>query len=214
MARAGRVQHWKHGWIPLDDFARAQVAARKNRGHIGGATWGASHGGSFRMTGASADVMGIPGYRSFPDEFDEPYIRANATNLLRKIRDAEPRKKSLWHEEAMPVARFVGLRPGATIQLPLTAAGLTKEDASGYGTIRPGDDDGSKVRVMIEFAPGTKAYRYQAGEQITAGAFRVTDIRDDEADRLFDYEKQDWVGQPIKRVVLKQVGVFDPDSAK
>lgn len=31
MAKAGRIYHWKHGWIPLDAFARAQVADHRRK---------------------------------------------------------------------------------------------------------------------------------------------------------------------------------------
>jgi len=214
MAKAGRVYHWKHGWIPISPEAKAIVAARNSKNlKVGGAFWGSSRGRSFHMTGASADIMGgIDGFHWRLNDGSEKTVRHNAGNMLRKIRDAEPRTKPLYHEEAMSASRFLSFQPGQHVRLPLTATGPTLEDASGYGHIKPEQDDGSKVRVMMEFAPGVKAYRYQAGEFITAGGFRVKEIRDDEPDVLFDYKRQKSVAMPIKRIVLEQVSVFDPDA--
>lgn len=33
---AGKVRHWKHGWVPLDDYARAIVAGKKLKSNTGG----------------------------------------------------------------------------------------------------------------------------------------------------------------------------------
>jgi len=213
MAKAGKVHHWKHGWIPIDATAEAIVARRSKNLKVGGAFWGSSRGRSFHMTGASADIMGgIDGFHWRLDDGSQDAVRRNAANMLRKIRDAEPRTKPLFHEEAMSASRFLTFQPRQHVRLPLTATGPSLSDADGYGRIKPEEDDGSKVRVMLEFAPGVKAYRYQAGEFITAGDFRVKEIRDDEPDVLFDYKRQKSVAMPIKRIVLEQVSVFDPDA--
>jgi hypothetical protein len=127
---------------------------------------GSSNEWSRAITGASARLLGIPGYRHDPKRDAEHIARAYLTEVDR----ARPSTRALYSGHAMPPERLDEIGTGRTVRLPLTALSTDQSFARGFTT-------GTGVPVLLRFEKGTRAFRYTDVEWITAGTFVVKSMR-------------------------------------
>lgn len=123
--------------------------------------WGSSNEWSSRITGESARILGVSGYRPS----DSPAAADLARDFLRRIRRSRPTRSSLFSGHA----DVPGLVKGARVTLPLTACSPSSDTARQYAE---GDSP-----VLLRFAPGTLAMVYTDEESITAGTFTVVSVK-------------------------------------
>jgi hypothetical protein len=173
--------------------------------------WGASHSNSHQITGSSAKLMGISGYRP-PN--DEKLASNYAHRFLTAIKQSTGSDETLYHGfQNMAGTEY---KIGKRIKLPLTATSGDIEDSAGYG-IRLDPKDQEAEPTVYEFPTGTKFIGYSKwskqdqedfghkwAEAIVAGEFEVSDIREG--------QESAWRKRPYKIVTLKPVSVFNPDS--
>ncbi len=137
------------------------------------ALWGSSNAWSYAITGASAAMLGIPGYDQNRDARRPRAIQV-ARYMLRQIERAAPMKHVLYSGHVLSPDRVDELVAGARIRLPLTA---TTNDASVARTFTVG---ARGEPVLFRFAKGTKAYPYSHYlEWIVAGDFVIQRVRNE-----------------------------------
>lgn len=124
--------------------------------------WGSSHEWSSAITGASAEILTIPGYR-VPDD---PNAFTAARALLEALQRSPRSRKALWH--GRPLERIP--KPGEHVSLPLTAT--TPEKSEALRLSAQGD-----TQALFTFPAGTRALRYSDIERIVAGRFIVRKVR-------------------------------------
>lgn len=143
--------------------------------------WGASRGSSTMITGASAHLMGLPGYVHDDEEYlsgTEKERLALAHHALHVIHKSPGADEPLYH--GTRDARVKDLKPGDEIRLPLTATSGGRTMAESFAGIRGGGS-------IVHFPKGTPFYPHSEvepeyrdedmperwSEAITAGHFRV-----------------------------------------
>lgn len=213
LARPGRPRNAQRG-LP-------RVGEGESRG-----SWGASHGLSYSITGESAALMGISGFRRTSDDTDEHLF-----DYFSGYDTAQHRQQSIAHrflrtiyEGTQPsdVRRFHGtagqqwadVKPGDTVDLPLTATARDRGTVT-YGMDRSGERDGPDAPppYLIVFPKGTASagishewdengdYRLPTwDEAVVAGRFRVKARHDVRTPGIGYYT----------RIELEPVEVFDP----
>lgn len=124
--------------------------------------WGSSHEWSSAITGASAEILAVPGYR-VPDD---PNAFAAARALLEALQNSPRSRKKLWH--GRPLERIPRLEEH--VSLPLTATTTWKSEALRLSA--QGD-----TQAIFTFPAGTRALRYSDLEWIVAGRFVVRKVR-------------------------------------
>jgi len=124
--------------------------------------WGSSHEWSSAITGASAELLAVPGYR-VPDE---PNAFAAARALLEALQNSPRSRKKLWH--GRPLERVPSLEEH--VSFPLTATTPWKSEA-----LRLSAQGGTQA--LFTFPAGTRALQYSDLEWIVAGRFVVRKIR-------------------------------------
>lgn len=154
---------------------RAALDALKRSQHD---RWGASHSGSAAVTGHSAKLLTLEGYRT-PEDQEAELI---AKDYLAKISRSKPTRRWLYHGFA---GRW-SAGPGDIVRRPLTALSDDENQARGFAH---GPD-----AVLLKFTPGTKAMKYSAVEWITAGPFEVVEVTK---------EHDPFWGTPLTVVTLK-----------
>lgn len=170
--------------------------------------WGASHGNSYMIAGASAHLMGIGGY----DHDDHEYRSGTASerlalahHALHAIHRSKGSSEPLHHGTKSPAAK--ALKTGDEVRLPLTATTGMADMAQRYA----GELDEDPGTVM-HFPKGTPFYPHSEvsaadrkdyeldhrwDEAITAGHFRVGDT----------YAKDG-----LHHVHMEHLGTFNPHS--
>jgi hypothetical protein len=145
--------------------------------------WGGSHSTSYAMAGVSAALMGITGYRR--TAFEPPWLQAAATRFLRTIYEgSQPSTVRRFHGTAGQ--QWADVRPGQTVDLPLTATARDRGTVS-YAVRGQQDRDNPEHQpYLIVFPKGTATagishewdengdYRLPSwDEAVVAGRFRV-----------------------------------------
>lgn len=142
MAKAGRVQHWKHGWIPLDGYARAQTVGRPTDGQL--AALQPRPGGWTTSTRAKtlAELKTTPEGRRLVAAIDS-YQNSSAAAIPRMRTDIT---KHLTGGE-LPEGRH------ESIQTLLNAIEASKTSRPLYrGMVVPG----TPAAVLAQYAPGSE----------------------------------------------------------
>lgn len=174
--------------------------------------WGSSHSNSQALTGYSATLMGIDGYR--PSEGMWEKAQSFTQKLLRVINASDGVKEPLYH--GFQNVRGIDWKVGDTLKLPLTATSGDEDGSAGYGMrLDPKDNKGPPT--VFEFPVGTKfagysrwdrenakSFGHQWGEAIVAGKFEITGTRKATAANRREYTV----------VSLKPLEVFDPTAKR
>jgi len=133
--------------------------------------WGGSFEGSTAITGASAKILGIAGYRNTGDKEAQQVAR----DMLAVIAKSDGVKEKLYHG----FNSHDDFKPGDSLRLPILAASGKRGDALDYA------NKGAGKPTILEFPIGTKYYGYSlAGggsgykwlEALIAGNFRVSNL--------------------------------------
>lgn len=187
---------------------------------IGDGVWGYSHSGSYAITGESAKLMGVKGYRFIdPDKTANAkavigYYERRATKFLTAIaNDAEGSEEPLFH--SFENVKKLDWQVGKEITLPLTA---TSGDREGYGyalRLDPVDQRGEPT--MFTFPAGTpmaaygkwkladaKDFGHRYSEAIIAGKFKITGVS--------SMKEAAWRERDITVVHLVPTKIFDPTT--
>ncbi len=178
--------------------------------------WGASHSGSFALSGASAQLMGIKGYKTFDEDHSVSVQNAFvAAHFLREIHDGKTTGGRRFHGTSGK--QWDKVKPGDTVDLPLTATADWSTSALGYGATNRDQGDG-KLGYLVVFPDGTPGAGVSESEDINtsevipgkwdemivAGKFRVksrTPVSNSEGQytrieveptALFNVDKQEW----------------------
>lgn len=202
----------------------AQVGLPRVSDQLARGSWGVSHGMSYAITGESAALMGIRGFRraGFDDtleEWDAGYSagtlehQAIATRFLRTIYEgSQPSPVRRFHGTAGP--QWADVRPGQTIDLPLTATAPNRGTVT-YGMDHSGERDGPDAppAYLIVFPKGVATagishewdengdYRLPTwNEAVVAGRFRVKARHDVRTPGIGYYT----------RIELEPTEVYDP----
>ena len=176
--------------------------------------WGASHTGSSSITGHSAELMGIDGYR----DLDPNKQAQNLGNkFLDVIAEGQGAGEPLYH--GFRNSKGIVWKPGDIMKLPLTATSGDFENSAGYGTSYSRDDDYNKAATVFEFPPhtpiagysrwdreNTKDFGHTWSEAITAGEFKVTGTRVG--------HEGGWKKLPVTVVQLEPTALFDRASGQ
>jgi hypothetical protein len=133
--------------------------------------WGSDCAWSKAITGASAELLGIPGYDTKKGARSNYAIQI-AREMLEEIERSEPLPYILYSGHAMARARVAELVVGNTIRLPLTAGSPDIDIARAY-TSQPVPG----AAVLLRFEHGTKGFEYSRSEVITVGDFIVERVR-------------------------------------
>lgn len=177
--------------------------------------WGASHSGSFTITGQSAKVMGIAGYK---DNGASTGSKRLSDKFLKAIADSSGSTEPLYH--GFSNVEAVQWKVGDIVKLPLLATCGDESDSAGYG-------EKSAVhnyrQTVFAFPVGTalagysrwdrertKEFGHTWSEAIVAGEFKISGLRiggNDSAWRNSTKEYYDIVD-------LVPVSVFDPTNNK
>ncbi len=172
--------------------------------------WGAACENSMLITGQSALLMGISGYRQDVKTPKWDGVKKTdmmtaskklATDLLSVINQSRGIDQALYHGESGD--RFASLKVGQSISLPLTASTTEKSFADNVSVRRTGGESGESV--ILKFSPGTPMVGYQSNrdmeeinfpkakegdwpEAIVAGKFKVSDIQRSGGKRIITLE--------------------------
>lgn len=190
-------------------------------------SWGVSHGMSYAITGESAALMGIHGYRRSHETDDDDLLvdsfsgydtshhhhQSVATRFLRTIYEgSQPSDVRRFH--GTNGKQWADVQPGQTVDLPLTATGRDRGTV-GYGQDRSGERDGPDAppAFLIVFPKGTASagishqwdengdYKLPSwDEAVVAGRFRV------KSRRKIDTPGLGW----YTRIEVEPVEVYDP----
>lgn len=203
----------------------AQVGLPRVSDQLARGSWGVSHGMSYAITGESAALMGIPGFRRAdrrdPDdliaEYDagyaatNPELQAIATRFLRTIYEgSQPSDTRRFHGTAG--RQWADVQPGQVVDLPLTATDRERGTVT-YALHGQDRDNPEHPPYLIVFPKGTAAagigrlfdvytdeYTRQWSEAVVAGRFRVKSRR-----------QVTTPGQvPYTRIELEPTEVYDP----
>jgi predicted ABC-type ATPase/2'-5' RNA ligase len=153
---------------------------------VGRGYWGSSHGTSFRMSGYSAQEMGIPGFKydglaSDPEKKDVGLMLDNISN------DHGGSNEKLFH--AFDDGAKIQWKVGDTFKLPLTAtSGGDVGEVQIYAYHDPENQKG--IPTVFEFPKGTRMsgynpwskedaqeFGYKWSEAIVSGEYEVTGTR-------------------------------------
>ena len=183
--------------------------------------WGASHGNSNKITGASASLMGMSGYRQV-EEGDTIYHK---TENKEAARLAKIFLKAIKDSPGAPEPRYHGFQnvkntkweKGKTIRIALTATDGDADSAAGYG-IRLDPEDNEGPPTLFEFPVGTKMagytkynkadakdFGYTWSEALVAGDFEIVKTK--------KAKQEGWRQTPYTIVTLKPKAVFDPETS-
>lgn len=172
--------------------------------------WGSSRGNSTMITGASAHLMGLPGYDHPEGEWrsgTEKERLALAHHALHVIHKSPGVEEPLFHGTQNP--RVKALQVGDQVHLPLTAAAGDSSLPESFARGREGDAPGS----IVHFPKGTPYYPQDEyskadrrdyeiperwSEAIVAGHFRVADRHEDEEGRT--------------HIHMEHLGTFNPHT--
>ena len=155
--------------------------------------WGSTHSNSTDITGESADIMGIEGYRKVDQvnpQWENPYP-SQAKFMLKHIAASPGAEETLYHGWADK--EEINWKKGDTIRLPLTAT-AGSPDVISYGE-RIEQKDQRGAPTLFIFEKGTKMLAYSKNsrkdedgndnakefgyhytEAIVAGGFEVVDV--------------------------------------
>ena len=188
-------------------------------------SWGISHGMSYAITGESAALMGIPGYRRLRDDDDDVLVdffsgydtghhqqQAVATRFLRTIFEGtQPSDVRRFHGTAG--RQWADVRPGQTVDLPLTATARSRDTVT-YALRDQDRDNPTDPQYLIVFPKGTATagishewdengdYRLPSwDEAVVAGRFRVKSRRVVDTPGSFG---------EYTRIELEPAEVYDP----
>jgi hypothetical protein len=128
--------------------------------------WGSSNEASSAITGESARLLGLDGYRRGRGARDA----ATAARFLNRAW-GERTTRVLYSGHAFSAARFHALKAGSEISLPLTATSPDKDFARSFA------DGRAAVPVLFRVSKGAPGFRYSEAEWIIAGTFRVTSLK-------------------------------------
>lgn len=123
-------------------------------------SWGASNEGSSAITGESAKLLGLSGYRG-----GNAKAVPVARGFLKTIKGSRPTTKRLYSGHA----KLPTLTIGATVTLPLTALSDDEDFARTFAT--------DSEATLLVFVAGIRAMRYSDVEWITAGRFTVKAVK-------------------------------------
>ena len=175
-----------------------------------GGEWGYSHSNSHVITGSSAELMGLDGWKTY-----EGTSPTQAKNFLHAIHaDVVGAEEVLYHGFADRNA--TDWQVGDTFGLPLTATSGDRDHSIGYGHRLDVKDEVGTTPTVFVFPKGTPIaaysidrsheFGYYYNEAITAGKFRVVEV---DRDYINDGS---WGKSKTVRVLLEPVATFDPDS--
>lgn len=189
-----------------------QIHPKLARPH-GYQSWGHSHENSQIITGESARIMGIPGYRMQNSTNKNAYRLAIA--FLSAIAESPGSPEPLYH--GFQNVRKLNWNPGQVLTLPLMAASGDMDGSANYGikTRQRG------AATVFEFPIGTPMagyakwgnadaadFGYTWSEAIVAGKFVVRGIT--QGKRVYN-----WADMPEYTIVhLHQRELFDPTSGQ
>ncbi len=179
-------------------------------------SWGATHSGSYAITGASAEIMNLEGYKYNGDRLTDLI----ATKFLERIAGGAEQilpGEYVYHGDPNKAGR--SYQVGQTLDLPLVATESNRENAAAYGFSWDLFEEDHQGAVLYAFESGTNIMGYsgntpaqvaegdgQWAEAITAGRFTVQDVRPGPT--------YGWKKLPTTEVVLRQTAVFDPTSKR
>jgi hypothetical protein len=177
-----------YGFMPDDPNYEVPATTHKLFRAKWSGAWGGSHSGSRSITGSSAALMGIDGYDTEDDEYQEL-----AAEMLASIHGSPGAEETLYH--SFQNRAHDNFAVGDTLKLPLTAT--AGEPKTTYG-IRSEQEDQEGPPAVFVFPAGTKMLAYGKwptnpksrdyedgnakefghvySEAIVAGAFRVTKV--------------------------------------
>jgi Protein of unknown function (DUF3626) len=208
-----RMRRVDSGYKPPDTSAHPTLK--------GGPSWGSSHGVSQAVTGRAAQLMGVSGYQTDPE--DKAYDALARRMLSAIASDTVGSEEVLYH--GFQNVRGTHWHVGDEVTLPLTAT-AGDESSLMYGSANDRENQHGPATLFV-FPQGTPMVAYQklsrgeakeAGhvyaEAIVAGKFRVSDVR-----ALWDSDhwQQDRKTRTAYRttataVYLEPVAVFDPET--
>ena len=177
--------------------------------------WGASHSGSSAITGSSASMMGVDGYRS---EDDDEYHDKLATQFLQAVYDSPGSSETLYHGFEDKVG--IDWKTGDTLSLPLMASSGNFDTSASYG-VR--DEKQTTMPTVLVFPKGTRMGGYARGsktnpdgtvfdfgycwdEAVVAGTFEVG--------RITESTGSAWWNPKVRVIELIPRGVFNPKTEK
>jgi DNA topoisomerase-1 len=160
--KIGHVHDTQYWHLPEGTPIVAGVKpSERHLSRIGGGTWGASRSGSYGIAGASAEVMGIPGYRV---DREDSYLGGTYANrkrwakaMLRRIKRSPGVTEPMYH--GTRPAKYESLKVGDSIDLPLVATTGSHSLAVGFA-----DERDKPTGMILEFLPGTKMVGYSLNE--------------------------------------------------
>lgn len=179
--------------------------------------WGESNEGSQGITGESAKILGLEGYR--PGSEQDARIARAFLNEIASGRTVATRP--LYSGHNMSDERLAQFSRGSIVVLPLTATSVDEEEAGEFTTGEPGTGQNGN-EVLISFPVGTPMINYGALggagadtlERIVAGAFRVegrTTTKDPYWGTKQTRIRLSYVGSATKKMLRKE---YNPDEAR
>ena len=164
-----------------------KTAQKSEHTRIGSPDWGASKKNSYEMTGYSASLRGVEGFRHEKDWQTSPRLKKETEKILNAINeDTIGSEESTFH--GFQNVKKTEYLNGQEVRLPLTATTSDTDEAEGFAIERLRQYQKGEPTVF-HFPKGTKIAAYNInrkkediktfgiyGEAITAGKFRVDKV--------------------------------------
>jgi lambda family phage portal protein len=197
--------------------------SKKNRKTVGSAIWGSSKTNSFEMSGYSAKLMGVEGFK-YKEEWNSPKaLKSDTVKILDAINnDKIGSEESTFH--GFQNTQNKQFKVGENIKLPLTATASDIESAEGYGIERLRQNQKGRPTIY-EFPKGTKIAPYSVnktkediesfgvyGEAITSGEFKIDNIKKRTIQKWYE-DSQKYEPLEIDIITLKQSKTFNPQTS-
>lgn len=199
--------------------ANEKTAQKSEHTRIGSPDWGASKKNSYEMTGYSASLMGVEGFRHEKDWQTSPRLKKETEKILNAINEDNIGSEESTFHGFQNVKKTEYLN-GQEVRLPLTATTSDTDEAEGFAIERLRQYQKGEPTVF-HFPKGTKIAAYNInrkkediktfgiyGEAITAGKFRVDKVSTKTISKWYE-DSQKWEPLDIKIVTLKQGETFN-----